>query len=383
ESHARRFVAEGARVVLSDRDGAGLADLAAEVGDAVEVVEGDASNEEDVTALVATAVERFGRLDVAFANAGIGSAQRIVDADLAARVRVCIAEGEAFAADLEVETASGRRWHSLAIKATRDPLDGSPAALIDEADITLRKSLTARLEQATATFASIVENHADGLLVIDEAGPCFANVAGEAMLAGRPGLATELGAERAPAGTVRDVVLGPGRIGELRVLPTIWEGRSARLATIRDISELRRAEAARAALEERMQQTQRLDSLGRLAGGVAHDFNNLLLIILGSCELAALGLEQGEPITPLLAEINAAAERAAGLTRRLLAFSRKQFLQPQHLDLDNLVREMSKLLVRVLGEDVGLVLEIDQQPCWIRADPTQIEQIIMNLAVNA
>ncbi|MCA9686573.1 MAG: PAS domain-containing protein, partial [Myxococcales bacterium] len=298
--------------------------------------------------------------------------ERIVDADLAARVRVCIAEGEAFAADLEVETAAGRRWHSLAIKATRDPLDGSPAALIDEADITLRKSLTARLEQATATFASIVENHADGLLVIDEAGPCFANVAGEAMLAGRPALATELMAERAPAGTVRDVVLGPGRIGELRVLPTIWEGRSARLATIRDISELRRAEAARAALEERMQQTQRLDSLGRLAGGVAHDFNNLLSVILGSADLLAEDFAADDPRGEDVAAIIDAAQHGSALIRQLLAVGRQQHGTLRHTDLHALILECRPLLARVLGEHVELSIDAAAERSVVLIDPGQL-----------
>jgi two-component system cell cycle sensor histidine kinase/response regulator CckA len=139
----------------------------------------------------------------------------------------------------------------------------------------------------------------------------------------------------------------------------------------------------RRALELQLQQSQRMEAIGRLAGGVAHDFNNLLTVIKGYSELMLDELKPSDPMRGEMEEVQRAADRAASLTRQLLAFSRRQVLAPKVLDLNDLVRDTEKLLRRLLGEDVELITALDQQLGSVRADPGQIEQVLMNLAVNA
>ena len=140
---------------------------------------------------------------------------------------------------------------------------------------------------------------------------------------------------------------------------------------------------ARKRLEEQFRQSQKLEALGRLAGGVAHDFNNLLTIIGGYGQMALDGLEARDPVRKDLDTVVEAANRASALTRQLLAFSRHQAVQPKVLDLNRLVQKVSKMLRRVIGEDVVLRLAPAPQPARVRADPGQLEQVLMNLAVNA
>ena len=136
-------------------------------------------------------------------------------------------------------------------------------------------------------------------------------------------------------------------------------------------------------LEQEFQQAQKMESIGRLAGGVAHDFNNLLGVIIGYAELSITSLEEGHPLYENVVQIQRAADRAASLTRQLLAFSRRQVLRPQVIDIDTVVVEMEKMLRRLIGEDIKLVVERTGILGHVMADPGQIEQILMNLAVNA
>ncbi len=136
-------------------------------------------------------------------------------------------------------------------------------------------------------------------------------------------------------------------------------------------------------LEEQFRQAQKMEAIGQLAGGVAHDFNNLIMAILGYGQLIKKRLNPDDPMQQDLDEILKAGNRAASLTRQLLAFSRKQVLQPKLLELNRLIREMEKMLHRLIGEDVELELNLDPSLGIIKADPGQIEQIVMNLAVNA
>jgi nitrogen-specific signal transduction histidine kinase/CheY-like chemotaxis protein len=144
----------------------------------------------------------------------------------------------------------------------------------------------------------------------------------------------------------------------------------------RDVTESR-------ALEEQLRQSQKMEAVGRLAGGVAHDFNNLLTVIGGYGELLLTSTPRGDPNREPLEEIVAAGERAASLTRQLLAFSRKQVLMPEVLDLNAIVAGMDKMLKRLIGEDVDFVTLLDPSAGHARVDPGQLEQVIMNLAVNA
>jgi PAS domain S-box-containing protein len=147
--------------------------------------------------------------------------------------------------------------------------------------------------------------------------------------------------------------------------------------------------AARAEVEERkrvedqFRQSQKMEAVGRLAGGIAHDFNNLLGVILGYTEIATGKLEAGHPALPKLDEVRAAADRAASLTRQLLAFSRKQVLVPEVLDLGDVVNDLSVMLRRVIGEDVELATLVHGPLGRVRADRGQVEQAIVNLAINA
>ena len=135
--------------------------------------------------------------------------------------------------------------------------------------------------------------------------------------------------------------------------------------------------------QEQLMQAQKMESIGVLAGGVAHDFNNMLGVILGYGENLLHQLHPGDPLREDVKEIVEAGKRAAALTRQLLAFSRKQPLQPEVLDLNTLVRDIAKMLKRLIGEDIDLKLSLADELDRVMADPGQIEQVILNLAVNA
>lgn len=146
--------------------------------------------------------------------------------------------------------------------------------------------------------------------------------------------------------------------------------------TVRDLTNERR-------LEEELHHSQKMDAIGRLAGGVAHDFNNVLTTIGCVSQLVIETFDADDERRPDLQDILAATRRAAGLTRQLLAFSRKQILQPRVLDLAEVVANMERMLGRLIGEDVELSTAVDHGLWSVRADPGQLEQVIMNLAVNA
>ncbi|MEN6626961.1 MAG: ATP-binding protein [Candidatus Sumerlaeia bacterium] len=137
------------------------------------------------------------------------------------------------------------------------------------------------------------------------------------------------------------------------------------------------------ALEQQLRQSQKMEAIGRLAGGIAHDFNNLLTVINGYSELLMARLGREHPLAKDVQEIKRAGERAGSMTRQLLAFSRRQVLQPRVIDLNSLIREMENMLRRLISEDVELVISLDEGLGRIMADPGQIEQVILNLAVNA
>ena len=150
----------------------------------------------------------------------------------------------------------------------------------------------------------------------------------------------------------------------------------ARLVMANDVTERRR-------LEQQLRQAQKMEAVGRLAGGVAHDFNNILGVIMGYGDILSRRLPGGDPLAGKVREIVKAAERAAALTRQLLAFSRQQVLQPRVLDLNVVMGEMDKLLRRLIGENIELKTRQQERLGSVMADPGQMEQVIMNLAVNA
>jgi two-component system cell cycle sensor histidine kinase/response regulator CckA len=163
---------------------------------------------------------------------------------------------------------------------------------------------------------------------------------------------------------------------EISLAPLESSGERLTVCFIRDIAE-------RKQLEERVQQAQKLEAVGRLAGGVAHDFNNLLTAILGYTELLLQSLPAQDPAREGLEEIRRAGERAASLTQQLLAFSRKQLLQPTSVDLNVLIQETQKMLRRLIPEDIAIQLDLDPQTHPVRADPAQTQQVLVNLVLNA
>jgi two-component system, cell cycle sensor histidine kinase and response regulator CckA len=153
--------------------------------------------------------------------------------------------------------------------------------------------------------------------------------------------------------------------------------------TVQDITENKRAEENQKKLEEQLRQAQKIESIGRLAGGVAHDFNNMLGIIMGNAELALDELDASSPVAPLLREIQNAGERSTNLTRQLLAFARKQTIEPRLLDLNNTINDMLKMLKRLIGEDINLAWLPGTRLHTVNIDPSQVDQVLVNLCINA
>jgi PAS domain S-box-containing protein len=169
-------------------------------------------------------------------------------------------------------------------------------------------------------------------------------------------------------GTIIDV--------EITTHELTFYGKLAQIVLAYDVTERR-------SLEEQLRQSQKLEAVGQLAGGVAHDFNNLLTVITGYSDLSLRRLDKDNPIRSNLEEIKKAGERAASLTRQLLAFSRKQVLQPKMLQLNSIVADVDKMLRRLIGEDIDAMTLLEPSLGQIKADPGQIEQVLLNLAVNA
>ena len=151
----------------------------------------------------------------------------------------------------------------------------------------------------------------------------------------------------------------------------------------RQLEERQGTEAALRESQSQLQHAQKMEAIGRLAGGVAHDFNNLLTVINGYTELLGKHVRDNSALRRLVDEIERASGRAAALTRQLLAFGRKQVLQLKPLDLKSVVTGLEKMMRRVLGEDIELLIRFDPAPAYVLADPGQIEQVILNLVINA
>ncbi|MBI3451223.1 MAG: MASE1 domain-containing protein [Acidobacteria bacterium] len=198
---------------------------------------------------------------------------------------------------------------------------------------------------------------------------------------GQGPIARFLGAPIRQGGDVVGMIAVINRAGDYRPADrTTIESLAKAAAMLYD--SYRRA-SRESSLEAALSQSQKMDAVGRLAGGVAHDFNNLLTVIIGHAEHLMEESREDPAASRSLRQITLAAERSAGLTRQLLAFSRKQILQPKALRLNDVVSGILEMLRRVIGEDVHCVTRLDPSLRWVKADPGQLEQVIMNLAVNS
>jgi two-component system cell cycle sensor histidine kinase/response regulator CckA len=310
--------------------------------------------------------------------------------------------GRARDVEAQVMNRAGDVIHAL---VSSDPImiDGAPHLVATVLNTTKRHEAEEALRTSEARYRSLVEQTADGVLLLDSEGRIIDSNPAMADLLGRP--------IETIRGTPWPDYVEPSNLAELPFLqpalgsggPAVFERRVVRpdrsvveveiharqfaqgsmLGTVRDVGARKAAERERAELEDQLRQAQKMEAVGRLAGGVAHDFNNLLTAISGFTELAAAEAEPGSEVAEYLEEIRRSAERATALTRQLLAFGRRAVLQPRVLDLNLVVTEIAPMLRRIIGDDVRLEVVPGQGLRRTRADRGQLEQVIVNLAANA
>jgi PAS domain S-box-containing protein len=298
---------------------------------------------------------------------------------------------------------------AMPIRGATGTIEESLVMLQDVSDLEVLRRSQAELRASEERFRSIFENASAGMAAVGTDGTllqvnrAFCRFLGrdESDLAGRDLTDITHPDDRPPA---LRLFADPGAaptaaLLELRYIrkdgSTAWgltsatrlldsSGRpSYAVALVQDVEERKQAEEALRRSEEQLRQSQKIEAIGRLAGGVAHDFNNLLTVITGRCALLLRRPEGTGPVRREIEVIRDTADRAATLTRQLLAFSRKQVLMPRVVDLNTIVSEMDPMLRRLIGEDLRLVSSLRPDLDRVRVDPSQMEQIIMNLAVNA
>ena len=312
-----------------------------------------------------------------------------------------LASGELVWVEGESESADGRIV-PVEVRASRVEFAGQPALLLHVRDVTERRAAEAALRSSETLFRSVWENSADGMRLTDENGIIHAvNSAFCKLVELQPGelegkpftvVYADSGDREAMQAQYRERVgkdaparkrersyrLHNGREIIFEIADSLVElpGKPPLLLSLfRDVTAQRR-------LEEQLRQSQKMEAIGQLAGGVAHDFNNILTVIHGHASLLMTS-DLDETGARSAQQIGLAAERAAGLTRQLLTFSRRQLIQPRRLDMNKIIGNMSDMLGRMLGEDVTLRLNYSQGPATVEADAGMMEQVLLNLAVNA
>ncbi len=271
------------------------------------------------------------------------------------------------------------------------------------------KELYGRLRLSEARFRSLTENAADMILIVDETGRILYASHSTTNVLGQPAdkLTNESLRDLLPDDEVSRAIAIIGDVAqESGVIRSFewrmrhqdgsfrWmEGLAANLLSdpavsgivinARDISDRRRAEQTLREREAQLRQSQKMEAIGRLAGGVAHDFNNLLTVINGNSELLLSALDSQDPRWNYVVDVRDAGEQAAKLTLQLLAFSRKQMLRPALLNLNDIVRDMERMLRRVISEDIEVVYHLAPTLGAVEADRNQLQQVLMNLVLNA
>ena len=287
-------------------------------------------------------------------------------------------------------------------------LPGRMVALVFD-DVTQETHAESRRHESEVRFRTLIENSADAVAVTDSLGKvvfisasvkhvlgysaeefeqhlAFDFVHEDDVLRARSHFANALANPGVPVTTTlrgrhRD---GSWRFVEVVTVNRLDDGALRGVVTnFRDVTERTRSEETLRRMEAQLLQTQKMEAIGKLAGGVAHDFNNLLSVILGISSLLLENIDEGHPMRADLTEIKESGERAARLTRQLLAFSRRQLLDPRVLDLNDVVVSIDRMLQRVLGEDIALEIIPGGRLHRVRVDPGQMEQVILNLVVNA
>ncbi|HEY6057167.1 MAG TPA: PAS domain S-box protein, partial [Candidatus Limnocylindrales bacterium] len=270
------------------------------------------------------------------------------------------------------------------------------------ADISARKQIEEKLQAANETLGAIVESSPVATILFDRQhavrlwNPAAERIFGWSAdeMVGQPIDLITPEPEREEARAFRARILAGETVSgvELRrlhrtdgVIEVVLYGAPQRDAHGRVVGvvELLADISAQRRLEEQLLQAQKMESIGRLAGGVAHDFNNILTAITGFSELLLMDLPQGSPARDSVEAIRQASERASGLTQQLLAFSRRQVLQPRVLDLNEAIRAIEPMLRRLIGEHISLAINLRRRIGHIQADPSQLEQVVLNLVVNA
>ena len=312
-----------------------------------------------------------------------------------------LATGQLFWIESESLRADGRAV-PVEIRVVRIEFDGQPALLFHVRDITERRAAEAALRTSETLFRSVWENSVDGMRLTDENGiimavnDAFCRLVGLAheQLEGKPFTVVYSSSSdwesmlhrhrehfqdgSHPDKEEAEYLLHDGRLVVFEITDSYVEsGGKPRLllSLFRDVTAHKR-------LEDQLRQSQKMEAIGQLAGGIAHDFNNILTIILGHATLLTLGSLDPKALVSAQ-QIKQASERAAGLTRQLLAFGRKQIFNPRPLDLSSLVGKMSDMLARLLGEDIALQLHFSSELATIEADSSMMEQIVLNLSVNS
>jgi len=322
------------------------------------------------------------------------------------RIRETVDTGVAVEFEDEVEFPTGRRWLFSRVHPVPDAEGRRIAAQIISQDITKRKRAEQALLAASELNQSIINASPIGILIYNSEGHCIsANEAAAGIIGAtleqvlrqnihqieswkKSGLYGEFLAvlERNESRqVVNDLTTSFGRdvVLDTRIVPVSTGGERHILLLVDDITERRRTEEEREKLQGQLQQAQKMEAVGRLAGGVAHDFNNMLGVILGRAEMIMLDMKPGDAHYEDLEEIQRATGRSASLTNQLLAFARRQNIAPKVLDLNETVEWMLKMLRRLIGEDIDLAWQPDSSVWRVKMDPTQVDQILANLCVNA